>query len=249
MNIINQPNTERNYIHMQPRRSGTGMGVVILMLFLFWPIGLILLFMKLTSDKRTVLNVNCHRPLSRFSFFILFVIAGLVVVQVMGFIDNWIMHWNDFAIYELRAAELAITFNVTLYPFVAILAVLFIMLRLFVIKMKRDAQRLKRYIPLVVNDNMRNANEIARALGLSQTTATKDLRKLCAMGVFPNLHFNPTVGLLHDKFVHQPQMQPMRAPVQPMHQPHFPPVPPNCPNCGAATRAHLRDCEYCGTRY
>jgi len=236
-------------MHTQPARNGTGMGVVILMFILFWPIGLILLIVKLTSDKRTVLNINCHRPLSRFSFFILFVIVGLLAVQLTGVIDNWITSWNHFALYDLRTRDLMITFNVTLYPFIAILTVLFVILRLAVVKMKRDAQRLKRYIPLIANDNMRNVSEISRAMGMSPTTVTKDLRKLCAMRVFPNLHFNPTVGLLHERVAPPPPMQPQ--PVQPFRpmQPQLPPVPASCPNCGAYTTAHIRECPYCGTRY
>jgi len=227
------------------------MGVVILMLFLFWPIGLILLFVKLTSDKRTVLNANCHRPLSRFSFFILFVIIGLVVIQAMGLVDDWIWRWNHFAMHELRASELAIGFNITLYPLAGILTILFIILRLVVAKMKRDAQRLKRYIPLIANDNLRNVNEISNALRLPVRTVTGDLRKLCAMGVFPNLLFNPTIGLLHDRVAHPQHRPPILQPVQPhMHrpaQPQLPPVPSHCTNCGAMTNPQMRNCEYCGS--
>ncbi|MCL2363595.1 MAG: hypothetical protein FWC71_02910 [Defluviitaleaceae bacterium] len=229
------------------------MGVVILMLILFWPIGLILLFVKLTSDKRTVLNVNCHRPLSRFSFFILFLIACFIVIQLMGIIDDWIGHWNHFARYDLRASELAITFNFTLYPLVGILTVLFVILRLVVVKMKRDALRLKRYIPLIANDNMRNVNEISNALRLSPRTVTQDLRKLCGMGVFPNLFFNPTIGLLHDRVAHPQHRPPMHHPAPPpLHhpvQPQLPPVPQHCPNCGARTNPQTRNCEYCGSMY
>jgi len=227
------------------------MGLVIVMLLVFWPIGLILLIAKLTNDKRTVLNVNCHKPISRFSIFVLIVIIGLIVVQLSGVIGNSINMWNDFAINELRATEFMITANITVYPLVTGLVVLFVILRVIVVKMKRDAERLKRYIPLIANQNMRKVDEIARALGLPRGTVTKDLRKLCAMGVFPNLLFNPTIGLLHERFAQQPARPPVPPPMQqhrPM-QPQLPPVPPICPNCGATTRADMRDCEYCGSRY
>ena len=139
-------------------------GWVIFWFILFWPVGLILLFRKINSDRATILKDG--KKVTIMSV----VLMGLGVLIFMailgGSTDTYTFLWA----FALIGGGIWVFFVAR--------------------KMKIDGERYKKYITLVVNQNQTSIDNIAPNVGVSYEVAANDLQKMIDLGYFIGGYIN-----------------------------------------------------------
>ncbi|MCL2136975.1 MAG: hypothetical protein FWH40_05590 [Coriobacteriia bacterium] len=143
---------------------------IIWLLVFFWPIGLYLLYTHMTSDKTDLMRNS--KILKNFG--IGFFIFG--AISTVSFL--------------VRLDEFGISANI-LYIFFAISFAVggFMMIRLSQRKMLM-AQRYRKYIAQIVNQDKRSLNDIAFALEIEYPEVVSDLEKMIELGFFTNAYID-----------------------------------------------------------
>jgi len=129
--------------------------VVVLGLIIFWPVGLILLFKKLDSDRSATVNSG------KLVAFISYVLILIGVFTLFGFIA----YGGGFIV-----------------PILFIIGGIWV--NRISRRTKATGERYKKYIALVVNQSQTSIDNIASAVGVSYEVAIADLQKMIAMGYF-----------------------------------------------------------------
>lgn len=203
-------------------KKGTKWGWTIFWLIVFWPVGLFLVFKKLASDKSVLMSGKTGGISA----------AGwiLAVIGVSGF--------------------LSAIFNPEADPSGAALGLIMIAGGAVILKKasntKRTAIRYKKYIDLVVNQNVRSLDDIASSAGVSYDIAVKDLQNMIDL------------GYLRDASIHQDTREIILYQYVPVlyaqestnAQASAQEVAVKCPGCGAnnvVLVGKVSECEYCGT--
>jgi len=200
-------------------KKGTSWGWIIFWLIIFWPIGLFLAIKKLATDKSAMMSGKTG-ALSVVGW-ILSAIGGLII---------------------LSAA------NQT--PGAVVMGVLMlvggILLLVKASKTKKTAVKYKKYIDIVVNQNVKSIDNIASAVGLPYDVVAKDLQNMI------------NIGYLKDAYIHQGNREIILKQYEPAAYTQTPvavqassqTIAIRCPGCGAnnvVSVGRVSECEYCGT--
>jgi len=209
-------------------KKGASWGWIIFWLIIFWPVGLLLVVKKLATDKSALMSGKTGA---------LSVIAWvLIVIGGLGFIGMLSDTSGD---SEGVAGGIVI---------VLAMVVGGILLLRKASKTKKTAARYKKYIDIVINQNVRSIDNIASAVGLSYNVATKDLQDMV------------NNGYLKDAYIHQGNREIILKQYEPapvayaqtavVEQSAPQTTVTRCPGCGANNVVavnRVSECEYCGT--
>jgi len=161
-------------------------GIVVLFLFIFWPIGLILLFKKLATDKSA--TIKCGRSLTRISYVMIGI--GLICLVAMfggstGMVGPTIIFLGGGIWVNRIGKRTTIT-----------------------------GERYKKYISLIVNQRQTSIDNIAAAVGVPYNVAVADLQKMISSGFFTGA-FIDVVNREIVLAVAAPQVNPMAVATAP----------------------------------
>jgi hypothetical protein len=131
----------------------------VLALFVFWPLGIVLLIRKLSKDRAATFNVKCGK-----------------LVSVVG----WIL--VVFGVLGTAAFISDGDFEPIWFTSVFVIGGLFVLWRAR--RMVRNGKKYKHYISIVVNEGVTDINEIAEAAGVDQKEVEKDLQSMLDKGYF-----------------------------------------------------------------
>ena len=214
---------------------------IVLAFIIFWPVGILLLFLRIATDRSATMKSGIGKAISVVSY-VLLGFAGIFLLMAI--------------------------FSDTSMLFAAVLfGVGGILVNNFARNMKKAGLRYKRYIDLVVNRNMTSIQSIANDTGVDYNTAVIDLQKMIQLGYFTGAQLDPTRGTIF--LGGQPVMQQTAYGAQGIAQqvaqafnPAFQQQQQSfaqqqaqvavkaCPSCGAngrVTAGQAAECEYCGT--
>jgi len=155
---------------------------------LFWPIGIFLLYKKLSTEKGTVLR--CHKTVAAISF-ILFGIGGIYLLLVLAgsiqFISFTVLWFIGGCVMHVYARN---------------------------IKTKSD--RYRKYIDLIINKDHTSLDNISFALGIAYDEAVTDLQKMISAGYFTGWRIDHTqraIVYTMPQFVDNPFENPSARPL------------------------------------
>lgn len=197
-------------------------GWIIFWIVIFWPVGIYLLIKKLSSDKSALMSGMTSK---------LPVIAWcLIGFGVLG------------VIVSLTEPELGLT-GVIIYLVFFVGGVLLLKKAK---ETKKIANRYKKYLNLVINQNIKSIDGIASAVGLSYDVVSNELEKMIDSGYLNNAYINQNnreiVLRQHDhEFYNQKSTQNQESAKR---------VTVRCPGCGANNVVvvdRVTECDYCAT--
>ena len=202
-------------------KKGVGWGWIVFWLIFFWPIGLYLLVKKFSTDKSALMSGRTGA---------LSVVGWILVVfGATGFL------------VEITGTRDASGFVIALMFFVG-----GVLLLRKASNTKKTAARYKKYIDIVVNQNVRSIDHVAAALGLSYDAVVHDLQDMINRGYLKDAYVhqgNREIILKHIE--PQPSIQEMIIGQSPAQTKAM-----RCPGCGAnniGIAGKVSECEYCGT--
>lgn len=204
-------------------KKGTSWGWIIFWLIIFWPVGLFLVIKKFSTDKSALMSGKTG-SLS---------VIGWILVAFGGI--GFLAELSD-----------------TPEAFGLVLALIFAaggtLLLLKASKTKKTAIKYKKYIDIVVNQNVKSIDNVASAVGLSYDVVAKDLQDMI------------NIGYLRDAYIHQGNREIILKQNEPAPITYAQTVAPGqaapqtiatrCPGCGAnnvVAIGRVSECEYCGT--
>jgi hypothetical protein len=212
-------------------KKSTSWGVIILFLIIFWPVGLFLLYRKITGDKSAALKNS-------------------KVLNIMG----WV-----FVALAIIYIFMAITGNLETDKGSSVVELIMIILVFFggggafmiytAKKMKVNAEKCKKYIAIVINNNETSIDNIAAAVPSSYEQTTKDLQKMINNGYFENAYIDVSkreIVLPNKNLVQTYPISNIKN--SPVNEPQIKAVA--CRNCGANNKVvegQVCECEYCGS--
>ena len=203
-------------------KKGTSWGWIIFWLVIFWPVGLFLVVKKFASDKSAIMSGKTG------------------VLSVVG----WIL--AGFGGICVLAADGDSS--------MVIVGLLFIAGGVMLLRkastIKKTAVRYKRYIDIVVNQNVRSIDNLVSAMGLSYDVVSQDIQKMIDIGYLKDAYIhqgNREIVLMQQETVPATYEQPVVAgQVQAAPQT----TAARCPGCGAnniVAIGRVSECDYCGT--
>jgi hypothetical protein len=190
-------------------------GWIIFWFIIFWPIGIFFLFRKLNRDKTATLKNS--KTISIISY----------VLMGMGIIYLIMAFTNDSGIF--------------------IAALLFggggLWLNRVAKKMKKNGDKYKKYISLVINQSMTQIDNIASIVGVSYDVAKVDLQKMIDTGYFIGAFINEgSREIVLAKHAEATMFQPKEVKTLSRVV--------GCKSCGANNSVvigQIKECEYCGS--
>lgn len=146
-----------------PESSGPSWIAIIIMMCVFWPIGVYLLYKRLKVDRKAAMGSG--KALSGFGI-VLIVIGGCALLGgIAGGGSN--------------AAMVAVFF-----------LVLGIVLKRMATKNKKQTMRVRQYIALIINQHITSLDELSRATGCTYNVVCDDLNKMIEKGYLPGAYLN-----------------------------------------------------------
>jgi len=198
---------------------GISWGWILFLLIFCWPIGLFLAIRKMATDRAALMSGKR---------------GGISIV-------GWLLASFGAMGFFLEIFGSRDSFGLG-FAFVLMLGGGLLLRKAAMVK--KTAVRYKRYIELVVNQNLRHIDDIAAIIGISYEVAIKDLQEMIRMGYLKGAYIPMgTREIVFARVEH------------PVHWPIAPePVPMRafqCPGCGAnqvAVSGGMAVCEYCDTK-
>lgn len=154
-----RPNRQR-YAYA-PESSGPSWIAIIIMMMIFWPIGVYLLYKRLKVDRKAAMGSG--KVLNVFGIF-------LILFGVMGILVS---------LDEADSMGVALFF-----------LILGIVLKRMATKNKKQAVRIRQYIALIINQHITSLDELARATGCTYNVVCDDLNKMIEKGYLPDAYLN-----------------------------------------------------------
>jgi Zn finger protein HypA/HybF involved in hydrogenase expression len=203
-------------------KKGTSWGWIIFWLIIFWPVGLFLVIKKVANDKSVLMSGKTGA----------LPVVGciLIVIGAVGAIGT-IANSSDGAAGAIIMGLAMVVGGILLLQKSS--------------KMKKTAAKYKKYIDIIVNQNVRSIDNIAASIGLSYDVAAKDLQDMI------------NIGYLKDAYVNQgnreivfKQNEPAAYLQATEGQANAQKIAVRCPGCGAnnvVVVGRVSECEYCGT--
>jgi len=195
-------------------KKNTSWTPVILWLIFFWPVGIYFLIRRLNTDKSASMTSGNA---------MLYTSYGLIAFGVVGFfafLSDAEAELAHFVILALFAAG-----GIYLYPIAK--------------KAKKEAERNKKYIAIVVNGSETVISRIASAAGVSESVAINDLQNMIDKGYFEGAYIN-----LGNRTIVMPERVLEAQTGDAVAQTKV----VACSYCGANNRVavgRVSDCEYC----
>ena len=188
----------------------------------FWPVGIVLLFIRLTSDKTATLKN------SRTVAIISYVLMGLGAFNLlMAFADPFFFS----SVLLFGGGGVAVFFVAR--------------------NMKRNGEKYKKYIAIVINQGHTAIDNIAAMANVSYHMALEDLQRMINLGYFSNAfinHANRTI--VFGQNTTSPVTHPHHGVSAAPPAEHFQRIATPCTACGANNTLAARqmgECEYCGS--
>lgn len=183
---------------------------IFLLLIFIWPVGLYLLIKRTGSDK---IVTEKTKKSTKTTSIVMFVLAGIFLLASIG-------------------SE----FDFSVFFFFLIFASAGVALTFVGYRNKKEEENIKRYVPVIINQNITNLNAIASIVGKSYDNVLKDVKKLINRGIlkeaFLDENLNEIIFINHNKPITQSQDEKKIV---------------ICPCCGANNTilGSIGKCEYC----
>ncbi|MCZ2257753.1 hypothetical protein [Sporosarcina sp. G11-34] len=189
--------------------------LIIFMLIIFWPVGVFFLVSRLRVDKKSSLSLG--RKMT---------IWGWVIVG-MGVIS-----WPT----SIAGGFFSGTFR-TMFFISAGLALVYIGKKSSV-----NAVKYKKYISMIINNNIRSIATLASAIPVSYDTAMEDLQKMIGKGFFEDAYINFNAGeiVLSKDAIANSKVSNHKVEM----------IVVTCTGCGANNKIEkggVGACQYCGS--
>ncbi|NFG61999.1 hypothetical protein [Clostridium sp. CMCC3677] len=210
-------------------KKSTPWWLVILLLIIFWPVGIYFLYKKLTEDKTLALrNSKILRGIGWvficFAFIYLSMILGGNAKREDGSIATGIYFAMIFfaggSIFMIHTAK----------------------------KMKLNAEKCKKYISIVANENETSINNIATSFSTNSEQVFNDLNEMINKGFFGGAHIDLNTGKI---VLPQTAMQQTNREIHNNSEDMKPKIRAvKCKNCGANNKVvsdKVCECEFCGS--
>jgi hypothetical protein len=198
---------------MEKKNMGPSWVAIVLLLLLIWPVGLFLLIKKLTNRRYMLSGKNTGAIVAA----VIMLLFGISIVSGNGGSAGMVV----FGISYLAGGALTV---------------------LFINKGRKDADRFRKYIDIVVNGGERNIDKIAGYVALPYDKVVKDLDEMIKLEFFRGAVVDKTNGKI--------QLREMNVPGQQQQQQQQQQVTVvRCSNCGANNTIPIgmvTECEYCG---
>ena len=211
------------------KKRSVGWGLTIFWLVIFWPVGLYFLFKKLAIDKSAVMSRHIG-ALSIVGWFL--IVFG--AVALWGYVSGEPGFDSDLASGMVVSLGSLVGGGVVLYK---------------VSTTKKAAKKYQEYIRIVVNQDIRNIDDIASAVGLSYDETVKDLQNMIDYGFLKDAFIhrsNREIILVHYEAVSSLTPLPGAYGAAPQM------IAVHCPSCDAnqvAAVGSVIKCEYCGNSF
>lgn len=195
---------------------------IVIMFFLFFPIGIVLLIARLKKDKLAALT-------------------GAKVVKVLG----WIFIFMALVFITGREGEGA---SQQIISGAIMFAGPGIVLLITASRMKKKAERMKKYIALIVNGHEYKLENIATATKYSYDLVRKDLQEMIDGGYLTEAYINEATKELI--FNNQPTQNTHTTMKQETTSHTGSSRVAACPCCGANNMiaGDIGECEFCGSK-
>ena len=213
-------------------KKSTSWGLIIVVLIIFWPVGLFLLYGKITGDKAAALKNSKVLNIMGWVF-----VALAIMYLLMAITGNLKTENGSSAVESFMMAFVFFGGGGTFLIYIAK-------------KMKVNAEKFKKYIAIVINNNETSIDNIAAAAPSSYEQTKKDLQKMIDNGYFESAYIDvskreiilPNKNPVHTHSISNIQMN------SPVNEPPIKAVV--CRNCGANNKVvegQVCECEYCGS--
>ncbi|WP_041139612.1 Rpo12/RPC10 RNA polymerase subunit family protein [Beduini massiliensis] len=209
--------------------KNTSWGVITCALIFFWPIGIYLLIRRFNNDKAATFQ---HSKGLKITSYILMGFGALAMVMTL----SGQMTGKDSAGVEHQIV------GAQMIPYLLISAmfllggiILFNKMR----KIDKNSVKYKRYINLVVNNQLSEISKIASALSLSSSQVTHDLQSMIDNGYLANAYIDRSRNQII--LTQKPVNQGIDTAALETYV---------CSSCGAKNEIYAgspKVCEYCGT--
>lgn len=212
-------------------KKSTSWGWIVFWLIFFWPAGLYLLVKKTTTDKSALMSGKT-KGLS---------ILGWTITILMGIV-----------LFTTITDNVDDGFSSGFLAFLMFLGGILLIRRSKHIK--KTSKKYKKYINMVINQNISNLDTIASALAIPYDEVVIDLEKMIDLGFLPNFYLNKGIRELCSNrpidYGTKTTQQRTNVPVQPMQSTkEIQTNSTQCSSCGAnniVVVGQVTECEYCG---
>lgn len=140
--------------------------IIIIALFVFWPIGAYLIYRKITNDRMELLKNS--GSLNKAG--LIFMVIGFIIFACFSLAGN-----PDLHTYAKGGVFITSGGVVMFYFGVAI---------------NRTAKRYRNYIQIIINDGQKNLGEIAKEMHLGPSKVERDLQSMIALGYFGDTYID-----------------------------------------------------------
>lgn len=195
--------------------------VIILALCFFWPVGVFLIIKKVSVDRKAAIGAGKF-------------IGGMgIVLYCIAALGLFVSLVDGFAGEDIA---LVLFFGVAGF-----------VLRRIAKKIKTEAESVKQYLSIIVNDNIRQLDAIASTTGKTYDVVHEDVKKLIDKGYLKNAYIDEStreVVLPNNAPVPQYNANYATANAAPVQSKVV-----TCPCCGAnnTVMGDIGECEYCGS--
>lgn len=154
----------RQGCNYMPQSSGPSWIAIIILMIVFWPVGVYLLYKRLKVDRKAA--ISSGKALNGFG-------VTLIVLGSLAMIGN---------LDEPSSMGGAVFF-----------IILGVVLANMGTKTKKQAVRIRQYIALIVNQHITSLDELARATGNTYAVVCDDLNKIIEKGYLPGAYLNLSI--------------------------------------------------------
>lgn len=195
--------------------------IVILVLIFFWPVGVYLLYRKVTGDRASALkNSKILRNVG-------FVFLGFAIIYIFMVISGQMDDaWTAAAFFGIGGGVLVYAAK----------------------RLKMTGEKFKKYINIVINNNQTSIDNIAAAIPISYDKAAKDLQEMINKGYFSNAYIDVSNReIILPSYIKQ-QSERNGSLKNNNEQAKVKSV--ICKNCGGnneVIEGQVCECEYCGS--
>lgn len=148
--------------------------IIILALWIFWPVGIFLIIKRVSIDKKASLVSGK-----------IFGILGIIMYVITGFFGLGVV---------ICLTDMSDPSMVEVLPIFLVIAIIFglggFALQKVSRKIKREAEDIKKYLSVIVNGNERQIDAIASSIGKPYDVTKNDIQKLINKGYLKNAYIN-----------------------------------------------------------
>lgn len=194
---------------------------IIIICLIFWPLGIFLIWKRTTVDKKAAINPGTKMSTIGWVLLVLGVLALIGGSSEPTFDTNAII--ADFIIFIGGGLALII----------------------LGVHRKKEAARFRKYIDMIINQEITSIDNIAASFSTTYDIANKDLQKMIKKGFFMDAYINQA-----EREIILPQVQKnfTRNESQSANNVQYQVI--TCQSCGANNRIAVGivgECEYCGS--